>query len=106
MAHRRDAALLEEVLEGVKAPARTVRDAVGVEVVHVAAFHPVVPAAREGDEAFRGNLAVLGLPAPDVVNMNDEFGARAPYFPPLLKKRLTARPIRQKKSRMRCRMVR
>ena len=32
--------------------------------------------------------------------------ARAPYFPPPLKKRLTARPIRQKKSRMRCRMVR
>ena len=74
MAHRRDAALLEEVLEGVKAQARTVRDAVGVEVVHVAAFHPVVPVAREGDEAICGNLAVLGLPALDVVDMHDEFG--------------------------------
>ena len=35
VAHRRDAALLEEVLEGVKAPARTVRDAVGVDVLEV-----------------------------------------------------------------------
>ena len=35
VAHRRDAALLEEVLEGVKAPARTVRDAVGVDVLKV-----------------------------------------------------------------------
>lgn len=35
MAHRRDAALLEEVLEGLKAPARTVRNAVGVDVLEV-----------------------------------------------------------------------